>query len=85
MCDPSRIYDYLDEYEPPKRWVSIKGTQREVKPTMRMAYAPAPEDIKRELVVAINKGTISMAEEDMRRIIIADAIERGLIKQNQAQ
>jgi hypothetical protein len=85
----ARKGDDLAFYREPERtgWVSLKGKQHSPENRIRQEYI-AVENIdpetQRELVRAVSGGSHKLDRYHAARIIVAQAIERGLIRESDA-
>jgi hypothetical protein len=85
----ARKGDDLAFYREPERtgWVSLKGKQHAPENRIRQEYI-AVENIdpetQRELVRAVSGGSHKLDRYHAARIIVAQAIERGLIRESDA-
>lgn len=79
-------HQHFESGEVRKEWVSLAGKQQEPKPNLiNIVIIPPPEQVRREMVIAITRGSIQLDPKFQAKIITADAIARGVLKQNEQQ
>lgn len=66
-----------------KKWVSLKDKQILPEEKDQRTQLPSPDEVRRELVIGITRGSIQLGSKFQARIIAADAIARGLIKRSE--
>ena len=75
---------YSESGEIQRKWVSLAGAQTSPEPKLiNIIELPSPEQVRREIVIGITRGAIQLDAKFQARIIVADAIARGLIKEEQ--
>ena len=83
----ARKGDDLDFYRDPEKptgWVSLKGKQQPPENRIRQEYIAVETidpETQRELVRAVSGGSHKLDRYHAARIIVAQAIERGLIRE----
>lgn len=71
---------YSESGEIERRWVSLRGQQSSPEPKDNIIQMPSPDEVRREMVIGITRGSIQLGAKFQARIIIADAIARGVIR-----
>lgn len=78
---------FYHDPEKPTGWVSLKGKQQPPENRIRQEYIAVETidpETQRELVRAVSGGSHKLDRYHAARIIVAQAIERGLIRESDA-
>jgi hypothetical protein len=73
---------YSESVETEKTWVSLKGKQTVPEPKDQITQLPSPEEVRKDMMIGITRGSIQLGMKFQARIITADAIARGVLKQS---